>query len=578
MRKPLWATLAVTLLLGAGTIGLAQETSAGAQKPLLTVSFAGYDQLLGNIKAVGELAGKPELAKALDGMLVFFTQGKGLAGLDKTRPWGVVVSAGDEEKFPVQAFVPVTDLKQLMALVPNLETGEPYAPDAKGVYEVKGKGQTGYIMQKGQWAFIVDNRDALKSLPDDPAALLGDLTKKYLLGVRASVKNLPTAAREKGIAAAKGFFQMFTMRQPAESDDQYAVRRKVSDQSFEQLVALIKDLDEATYGLGFDSSAGSLFVEFEMTALAGTQSAQRFALNKEAKTNFAGLLLPGAALSIITARPIDDAEVAQTKSMLGNLRTTAGKDLEANEDLSQEQRQLAKQLLGDVLDVLDKTLDNKKIDAGGAVLLDAGTPTVVAASMLADGTKLDKVLKQLVTEAGKDQPDIAKLIKLDAESYEGIKFHVATLPVPDEDAAAILGKTLDIVVGIGEESIYLGVGKDAMATLKKVIDGSKKEPGKAVPPVQASLSGVSIAKFVAQVAPPEEVKAIAGKVAELLSKSPGKDHVTVVAKAIPNGVNSRLTLEEGILKTIMAFAAPGAGPGAGPGPSPKAKKSDNGGF
>ena len=72
-----------------------------------------------------------------DGMLGLFTQGRGLAGLDKKRPWGLLVYAVSEDDFPVVVFVPVTDFKKLVALIPNPETGEPTKPDNKGVCELK---------------------------------------------------------------------------------------------------------------------------------------------------------------------------------------------------------------------------------------------------------------------------------------------------------------------------------------------------------------------------------------------------------------------------------------------------------
>ena len=416
MRKPLWMTLAAALLMSIGTTASAQESSAGAQKPLVTVSFAGYDQLLSNIKVVGDLAGRPELSKGLEGMLIMVTQGKGLTGLDKARPWGLAVYAGEEGKFPVQAFLPVTDLKQVMSLVPNLETGEPYAPDANGVFELKAKGQTLFVAQKGQWAFVVDNRDALKTLSADPSALLGDLSKKYLVAIRASVKNVPAAMRDKFMAQAKMMLDMGMQRQPAESDDQFAIRTNVSKQTFEKFVLLSKELDEAMLGWGLDAKTSAMVLDFEITALPGTQTAKQFAKAKDAKTNFAGFLIPGAALTAVAASEMDDADAAQVKGLLANLRGSASKDLDANEDLTKEQRQLAKQLLGDVLDVLDKTIDTKKSDGGVALLLDSGSPTLVAGAALAGGDKLDKVVKQLVAEVGKEQAELAKMIKLNADS------------------------------------------------------------------------------------------------------------------------------------------------------------------
>ena len=120
MRKTLLSVLAAAVLLGAANFGLAQSQ----MKPLVIVSFAGYDKLKADIGVIGRLGGNPNFADGLEMMLKMMTQGKGLTGLDTKRPWGIVCSAGGrdwEQRYsivdqigPIYGFVPVTDLKQLM--------------------------------------------------------------------------------------------------------------------------------------------------------------------------------------------------------------------------------------------------------------------------------------------------------------------------------------------------------------------------------------------------------------------------------------------------------------------------------
>lgn len=121
MRKLLSATLAIVLLGSLSNVSPAQGT-AGVDKPVVTISFAGYNALRGQVDIVGKLIGNPDLSKGLETFLMMATQGKGLAMLDKTKPWGAVISATGTERAPEQllwhGFVPVTDLKQLMSLVP----------------------------------------------------------------------------------------------------------------------------------------------------------------------------------------------------------------------------------------------------------------------------------------------------------------------------------------------------------------------------------------------------------------------------------------------------------------------------
>ena len=91
--------------------------------------------------------------------------------------------------------MPVTDLKQLMALGPDPMTGKPLVPGPDGVYEIKSPGKSFFVMQKGTWAFVANNREVFKSVPADPASLLGDLPKQYTLACRISMKNLSPALR-----------------------------------------------------------------------------------------------------------------------------------------------------------------------------------------------------------------------------------------------------------------------------------------------------------------------------------------------------------------------------------------------
>jgi hypothetical protein len=552
------------MLASALVLATAAVSTAAAPKPVVTVSFAGYDQLMSTMQQVCTLAGKPDLPKGLEGMLILFTQGRGLAGLDKARPWGLVVSAGDDGQFPIHAFVPVTDLTKLMSLAPDPKTRKPMAPDADGVYELSGgRGQTFYVAQKGKWAFIVNDKTALASVPTDPSAALGDLSKKYLVAVRGSVKNLPAQVRDQFLASYKALLGMaFHHGQFGENPEQGAIASNLVNQGFENLSTLAKELDTVLLGLGMDASTGTVYLECDVTARDGTQTAKRFAMAQDAKTNFAGFQIPSAAVSGLSVATLDEAGAAQLKDLLAKGRKIAQKNLAANDNLTDEQKQLAKGLLDDALDVLDKTIEKKTIDRGMALLLEAGAPSLVAGMTIADGAKLNKVVKQLVTEAGKEEPQVAGLIKLDAAKHEDINFHTAAIPIEDEVAAAVLGRQLDLVVGIGSDALYFGAGKNALATLKKAIDDSKQNAGKSVPPARVVVSAGAIAKFIAQVAPDDEAKTNAGRVSEVLAASAGKDHVILVAEPITDGVHVRLSVEEGILKAILN-QVPMGGPAPG---------------
>ena len=544
MKRTFLSTLLVAIVLGIACLCPAQAVAAD-MKTVVTVSFSGYDEVLSDVEYLGKLADNPNLKGMVEGPLMMMTQGEGLKGLDKSQPWGAIVQT-DGQQFPVLVFVPVKDLGQLVGLLENL-TGE--APEAEdGVYEIATDGPTVYVTEKSGWAFISNERDTLDDVPSDPTELLGELNEKYDLAVKASVQNVPEMFRQMFVAQLKMGAGAAMMQLPGEGDEDYAIRKGLATQGIDQLVTMINELDEVLLGFSIDQESGTSFLDIEITAVEGTDTAAQFAQLKEMQTNFAGFNLPEAAVVGNWASMLSDADVTQTKSTLATVRTRALKELE-NQGLSDDEVKIAQDLLGDLLDVIEKTIEGKKTDGGMALVLKPGAPTVVIGGAIAEGAKLEKVLKQVVDIAKGEIGELGNLIKMDAETHEGVTFHTITVPVPDEEAAAVLGQTVQVVIGLSEESFYLAAGGEAAAVLKQIIDASKADAGKQIAPMRISAALTPILKFAAEAAD-EDAKPMIAQFASILEQSEGKDHVTVVSKAIENGGQVRLELEEGVLKLI----------------------------
>lgn len=554
MNKLLRNMTAMAFLLAVGTLLSAHRAAAADPKPALTIAFAGYDQFIDSLKTLDQLDGHSKLADKAEAHIDLHTHGKGLAGLDKSRPWGVLVSLGESNQPVVQGYLPITDLKKLMASIPT-PGGDTPAANAKGVYELPVRDKTVYVKEKGKWAVFSDNEETLGSAAADPTPALADLTKKYLLSVRGSVQNVPAASRANAIGILRGLVEMTMAMQPAGSDEERALQAASVKQLFKKLEKLSKELDTLVIGVGLDPSTKALFLDVEARGVAGTDLAKKFDALKDAKTDFAGFAVSGAALTMLSAGTADDEDVADAKAALANFKATAKKLLDANDQLG-DKREVAKKLLGDFLDVAQKTVELKKSDGGMSIVLEDG-PVAIAAARIAEGAKLESTLKKLVDELAKDEPKLKEIIKFDAEKYDGVNFHVAKIPVPDDKAAAVLGESVQIVVGISPSSLYLGAGKDPIAAIKKAMDASKASPQKAIDPVDLVISATPIAKFFAKVIPENEnpqAKKSFAKAASLLAKSGGKDHVTMTVKAIPHGVSMRLDVEAGITKSILHLA------------------------
>jgi len=563
VRKFLLSALAMALVLVAATAGWAQPGAGGALKPLVTVSFSGYDEIVADVNFLGQLGGQPDLDKMLEGLIQAKTGGQGLVGIDKSKPWGAVVQSDGAMGFPFYAFVPVTDLQAVLGLLPGVESED--AGD--GVLELSTPGQPVFVKESNGWAFVSNEKDTLADVPADPTQQLGQLTSNYDVAIKAHVQNVPEPLRKMFVAQLRMGAQMGMRPMPGEDADQFAIRSGMARQVIEQFATLVEELDTFLVGLNINREGSTVYLDVELTAVPGSKTAQELAAMTIGGTNFAGFDLPGAAATLNIATKLGDSDVAQATASITQVRNVATAELE-NQGLSQEELDLATGLLNDMLDVAKATLEKRLADGGAVVMLKSDAFTVAAGGAIVEGDKLESVVKRLAGEIQKDDPNAAGGIQLDAETYKNVRFHKLNVPPPDEDSKRFFGETLEIVLGINDQSAYVAFGRDAAGLLKQVIDKSQAEPNKQVPPMKLSLAATPIAQFIADTAPDgEPAKMMGDMIAQMLSQHAGKDHITIVSEPVENGERMRIEIEQGILAVIPAIAAQAAmgGGGARPG-------------
>jgi hypothetical protein len=545
--------LVVGLVACVPLVGRAAEGTEEALKPLVTLSVSGYDQILKQIAYVGQLGGNAELGKQAEAALKSALQTEELAGLDKTRPCGLVVQTDGQQQFPVFGFLPVTDLK---ALLKSLEPAIGKAEEEKGVYSIDYRNNRLYVQEKKGWAFISNSTDVLAHTPADPLPLLGGLDKSYDLAVRIAFKNIPAIYRMMMKAGMQGGLQQGMDRRPGESDDEYNVRSKVARQTMEQINQTLDDLDTFVLGVGVDRANATGWLDYSITALPGTKTAEQMATASKGsvKSVVAGLRQKDAAVMAYHIGELAPADVAQIQAAIDSGRQNAMQEVE-KQGLRDDQIQQAKKLLGQMLDLVKETVAGRKMDVGLSAWMNAKLLTVVAGSRAVDTTKLDKLLREVVAQAIKDDPDVAGMIKLDAEDYLGFHLHTASVPLNDlgdpPHLRELVGDSLAIVAAIGENSVYLATGRDAVAKLKQVIQESKAQADKATGLGGAAVDVAPIVELAASVAD-EGAKPLVNKVLGVLQQSPGKAHATLAPAPIPGGVKVRIEFQEGLLRLIGA--------------------------
>ncbi|MGA2619134.1 MAG: hypothetical protein ABSF26_16110 [Thermoguttaceae bacterium] len=564
MRKTVLMLLAGALLLGAGVFRPA-ATAAEPDKVLAVVAGPSYEELLSDAGFVGKLIDRPQLGSLLEGLVAMATQGKGLTGIDKSRPCGIVVAAEGSDsdtaapgKVSGYAFLPVTDLKQVLDVL------EPYVSAEQtggGVYKLSPKDgkKPVYVKAAGGWAFGSDKPEGLAHVAADPLALLGGLEKPYVVAARIFVANLPAQYREQFLAQMKkGAHENNQQRKPDESEQAFAARLKIIGQIIGMVEGVVNDLDQISLGWGLDRGAEKTFLDLSITARPGTPTAGQFTSLSALTSKFQGFRLPGAALAMNFAGTLSAAKIEILGAVVDQAQAAGMKEAEKKNQPGEKLDQV-KQVVSDLAELVRKTVRSGRCDGAVTVLLDPAAATGLAGLYVADGALLDKALKTLADMAIADNPGVAQLVKLDADRAQSVRLHTVSIPIgPETDnrdkIVGAIGETLDIVIGVGPDSAYLAAGRDALATLKRAIGASATASG--VPILDLALAGEPVARFMAAVAKPKDQPPAALAASEL-KKTPGKDHINFVARPIANGVQYHLEVEQGIIHSAARLITAG---------------------
>jgi hypothetical protein len=538
-RSTLILTLAALTPLLASLSGTSLSGTAAAQdiKPVAVVSLASVEETLADIGYVTTIAGMEDAGKTARLFGSALT-----AGMDKKRPAGMYVVPKDGD-FHAIAFIPVNDLKQLLEIHKEY-VGEPR--DAGGGIIEIGMDRSAFIKEQGGWAFVAESSEHLTNLPQDPLKLLGDLPKQYNIAARIMVQNVPQELRQTALDEIKfGLERALDQQQPPGANVDREALQRTARGSLKGIEQLFTEADEVTVGWAVDAASKRTHIDINVTAKEGTELAKQMALNADAKSAFAGVLLPEASVTMNLSAKLSEADIAQVTAAFKTGRDQATAKIDDDPNLTPEQRGAAKEVVGKLLDVFEETAKTGKIDGGFALVLEPKSISMVGGGYVSDGAAFERTVKQVV-DLAKNEPNFPK-VQFNAGTHGGITLHKASVPVPEHEAEAreLLGEKLDVVLGIGPKSVYIAAGKNAESLLKKVIDLSSQSAAKTVPAMQLNVSVLPILKFMASV---DENPMLPGLIASL--EKAGNDKLVITSQGTPRGSAMRIEVQEGLLKLI----------------------------
>ena len=213
------------------------------------------------------------------------------------------------------------------------------------------------------------------------------MSKDYAVALQFNVQNVPNDLREMLTQIFRSGVEVGLQQNAGEDDIAFEFRKKIYQGQLRQMETLIKDLDQFTVGWAINPSEKTTHLDISLTAVSTSAIAKQFAEMANVKSDFGGFLMPDAAVTMNLCSKLDKADIDQAVSMIEAGRKKAAEGIENDTSIPNEDgKKAAKEVVGQLLDILENTVKVGKLDGGAALALQPNSLTFAASKYIKDGT------------------------------------------------------------------------------------------------------------------------------------------------------------------------------------------------
>ncbi|MBI4603947.1 MAG: hypothetical protein HY721_18485 [Planctomycetes bacterium] len=563
LRRAARLGVVVTTVLAAP----AAAQAAGAE-PFLVLRAASIDRLLGAARYVVTAAGAAEASQKIDAFIGLLTQGKGLIGVDRSRPLGLAAICSQAREISWLLCVPVKDPKALGDLLrPHLQ-GIQGAPE--GVVPIQVGGGKYHLHVTRGHCFVAP-RAALIERPEVPASLSG--TREDLV-LDVSLKGLSREVRSLLETQIAGLYEAASRRRAPAASGPYVLGQEYGRAAaVEGMTRFFREAERFTLSLTANQGSAQLELETEIVARPRTQLERQLAAFGREPSAFSALASRDAPISFLCAAPFPRELFEQMELAIGGAAGPGGPGgAGGGTGPSNDPRLLLRASQGEGESGESAASESpvawvervRKVFAPGdevdlAFLLEAapaGKPQFLLAAKVSSGEDFERLLDQLLALSPADS-DIEK-VERDVARHGGARIHAVT---GFRDLEGALGPG-PLHLAVGADRVFLAGGPDGLARLKTALERTQR-PGPRLPAIQLSLRPSKLAALAAGAGGSPRLQA-----AREALRGRG-DHVTYEMVAVDRGARSRLLVGEGLLRLIGAMSSQGPRAPAGRPASPR---------
>jgi hypothetical protein len=476
MRQTGWRSAGLSVLITAVMVSLVH-----AQQPTIVFSTRGIDALVEDAEFVGAEVGQNDVKEKFENFVEGLPGGKGLAGLDRSKPFGIYwnATAGGPPAAPV-AFLPVSDEDDLIEL---LKTITPDFKDSNGKWTMTFNGTRLVGQVSGKYLFLSVPGADLSKLPDP----LKISNANYDLALEVNVAGVPDQLKQLFLVQLESAVRDGLAEEPDPENEAEQVGREIGIKLVvEPLKAIVKDGDKLTLGLNVDQKGRLAALDFGVTGKSNSALAKTLSAYGQIQPAFAALGSDGAPLRVIFSclLPQDGVEVTRA---FDAIQKVAKKEIEKNDDLNEEAQELAQKFAGRLIDIARGAVKSGSLHGGVAIEGGReGGVRVISGVRMPNANDAAKLLDDIL-ELAKDEPGADK-IKLDVAKHSGARIHQLDA---DENVDELLGDE-PLHLAFRPDSVWLSAGRDNLTSLKQALDQSGKPARKGVSPIAIQVKPAAL--------------------------------------------------------------------------------------
>lgn len=556
MKQLLRATVATTafLMLVASSLLPSHATAQSDHQPGVIVSIAKIKEQLDDIGYLLDSSGYGQLKFMINIQAKEF-----LKGVDLERPAGALLYFSDDKIEPdVVGFLPVSNLDDLLGAIGEMGMGDIDEGDDGVIALTLGNGTELFAKEKDGFVFVSNIAENLEELPLDPLSMVGNLPTDYNLAARAFGDRIPENTRQFFMGLIRDGFEK-QLEQTDSDEDETESQRATMELQMKQIEDFFNETEEVEFGLNIAKDSNSMLIDLRLVGKDGSKFAKQIESSRNHKSRFGGFLMKDSAFHGISHSILSPEDQPAMDKVFDDLQKQITGKLADNEDLSDEERAAVESLATTLIDTIKTTAKNGTLDLGIVGKTDGTQLNIGLAFESADPRALEAEIKKIVPLAERRADDKLE-VKLDAFQLLNANFHEFKIAVPEseEEARKIFGDQATLIAGFGKDVAYLGVGAGSADLIKQAMEASATSSASAELPM--TEFNVFLSPILEMAAAVQDDTTLT-KMAEKLKEN-GRDRITIVGKAIENGMLTRFEIQDGFLQLIQIAQEQFGGPPA----------------